>query len=275
MARVLISADMEGVAGITHLKQVLRDSSEFAEACRLMTAEVVAACEGAAAGGASSILVNDSHADMRNIDPEALPQGVRLIRGNVKPWSMSQGVEGCDAIAFLGYHAPAATTAGILDHTYSSATVHEVSLNGETLSEARLNAAVAGSFGVPAIFLSGDQSACADAERFLPWVRRVEVKHAIGRAAAVCLSPQDARAAIARTMQEAVAALAHDAFEPYVIEPPLVLEVSFMKSEMADVAEILPEATRVAGTRVRVVHDDIRSIFRYFRVLMLLGAAVA
>src|SRR5579864_5507053 len=105
--RIYISADMEGVAGITAEEQTNPvGQPEYAYSCMLMTGEVRAACEGAADAGATSILVNDSHWNMRNIIHEELPPDVRLIRGNVKPLSMNQGLEGgVDYAAFVGYHA--------------------------------------------------------------------------------------------------------------------------------------------------------------------------
>src|SRR5579864_7640659 len=197
--KIYISADMEGVAGITATEQTDPvGQPEYAYSCRLMTGEVRAACEGAIAAGATEILVNDSHWNMRNIIHEELPPQVRLIRGSLKPLSMNQGLDpSCEAAAFVGYHAPVGTADAILDHTYSGETLYDVRINGERCSEARINAAVAGCFGVPVIFLSGDQNACADARSFLPHVEAVEVKQAIGRYAASSLSPQESRKAIA------------------------------------------------------------------------------
>ena len=229
---------MEGVAGITNRKQVARDSAEFARSCRLMTAEVAAACQGAFEAGATSIVVNDSHSDMRNLIHEDLPPQVELISGHTKLWSMVHGIDtSFDGVAFLGYHAPAATTHGILDHTYYGSVVHEVLLNGEPMSEARLNAGVAGTFGVPAILISGDQNACADAKRFLPWIGTVTVK-------------------------------------PYALAAPLTLDVDLMNAEMADNCELMPDIVRTGATRIRLVQDDFVALYRAFRIACILSAAV-
>ena len=275
MAKILISADMEGVAGITNRKQVLRDSAEFARSCRLMTAEVAAACKGAFEGGATSVVVNDSHSDMRNLIHEELPPHVELISGHTKLWSMVQGVDtSFDGVAFLGYHAPAATALGILDHTYYGSVVHEVLLNDEPMSEARLNAGVAGTFGVPAIFISGDQNACADGKRFLPWIGTAPVKHAYGKAAARSLSPESARGAISSGMTQAVKSLATRAAKPYTVAAPLTLDVDLMNAEMADQCELMSEAVRTGGTRIRLVKDDFVALYRAFRIACILSAAV-
>ena len=188
--KVYISADMEGVAGITATEQTDPvGQPEYAYSCQLMTAEVRAACEGALEAGATEIVVNDSHWNMRNLIHEELPPQVRLIRGSLKPLSMNQGLDpSCAAAMFVGYHAPVGTADAILDHTYSGETAYDVRVNGLHCSEARLNAAAAGSFGVPVVLISGDQQACADARSFLPWVETVEVKQAVSQYAAASLS---------------------------------------------------------------------------------------
>jgi D-amino peptidase len=273
--KILISADMEGVAGVTHAQQTRRDTSEFARSCELMTGEVRAACESALRAGATMVVVNDSHGDMRNIIHEQLPPEVQLIQGSVKELSMIEGIDGSfDALVFVGYHAPAATRAGILDHTYHGRVVHKVLLNGDVCSEARLNAAVAGTFGVPALFLSGDQSACADARRFLPWIVTATVKHALGRTAARALSPTAARAAIFNGIGEALAQIQQGAGQPYRLDPPISIDLTCMNSEMADSAALLPGADRIDGTTVRYVADNTVTAFRAFRVMMTLAAAV-
>lgn len=266
---------MEGVADITSAVQCRRESPEFAQSCDLMTRETLAACEGAMRGGATQVIVNDAHGDMRNIDHERLPEAVELIRGNVKPLSMVQGVDlDIAGVVLIGYHAPATTADGILDHTYWGTQVHGMTLNGEICGEARLNAAVAGAFGVPVVFLSGDQSACADATRFMPWVRTLSVKQALGRTAAMSMSPQRVRTAIAERVSEAVADIPKGAFEPYIVPAPLTLDIALMTSEKADVACIIPGVQRIDGATVRYVSDDIMTIFKASMSIMRIASTV-
>jgi D-amino peptidase len=271
--KILVSVDMEGVADITSAVQCRRENPEFAQSCNLMTREALAACEGAARGGATEITVNDAHGDMRNIDHEMLPEAVELVRGNVKPLAMVQGVDRDVAgVVFVGYHAPATTVGGILDHTYWGTQVHRMMLNGEICGEARMNAAVAGAFGAPIIFISGDQSACADAVRFMPWVRTVAVKQALGRTSAISMSPQRACAAISDKAAEAVADIKQGAFQPYIVAPPLTLDITLMTSEKADVACIIPGVQRIDGGTVRYVSDDIMTIFKASMSIMRIAS---
>jgi len=275
--RIYISADMEGIAGITAEEQTNPvGQPEYACSCELMTGEVRAACEGAKEAGATSILVNDSHWSMRNIIHEELPPDVTLIRGSGKPLSMNQGIDSnVDMAAFVGYHASGGTQDAVLDHTYTDVTLYEVRINGEKCSEARINAAVAGSYGVPVVFLSGDQSACADARAFLPWAQTVEVKQAIGRYAAMSLSPQEARAAIKTGIAKAIREAGARGAKPYEIAPPVTLEITFTYTSKADIASLLPGSERVSARTVRFVHDDLLTVFKAFRVLMTLGGSVS
>lgn len=274
--KVYISADMEGVAGITAVEQTDPvGQPEYAYSCRLMTAEVRAACEGAFAGGATEIVVNDSHWNMRNLIHEELPPQVRLIRGSLKPLSMNQGLDPSFAgAAFVGYHAPAGTADAILDHTYSGSTAYDVRINGEHCSEARVNAAVAGCFGVPVIFLSGDQNACADARSFLPGIESVEVKRAIGRYAASSLSPEEARKVIAVGMQRAVAKCKDSQPKSYAFAKPVALELVLTSTAKADVASLLPGSERIDGRTVRYCHDDFLTVFQGFRAMLMLGSSI-
>jgi len=275
--KVYISADMEGIAGITAVEQVNPvGQPEYARSCELMTGEVNAACEGALAAGASAILVNDSHWNMRNIIHESLPTDVRLIRGSPKPLSMNEGLDpSFTAAAFVGYHAGAGTQDAVQDHTYTDETIYDVRVNGELCSEARINAAVAGTFNVPVVFLSGDQSACADAKSFLPWIETVQVKRAIGRYAAESMSPKQARAAIRAGIERALREGPSRGAKPYRFSPPITLELRFTSTTKADMASLLPGSERTAGRTLRFVHDDVITVFRAFRALMTLGASIS
>src|SRR5690349_1260963 len=184
--RVYISVDMEGVAGVVHEDQTdpidPRHAAEYNRFRRLMTAEANAAVEGAMLAGANRVLVNDSHWLMMNILAEELHPAAELLSGNPKARSMVEGLElGFDAAMFVGYHAMGGTGQAIIDHTYTSR-VHEARLNGRPVGELALNAALAGTYGVPVVLVSGDQAVAEEAHAPLGTaVETVVVKHAVGR----------------------------------------------------------------------------------------------
>src|ERR1022692_2879586 len=118
--KVYISVDMEGIAGVATLDQVVRGGHGYERACVLMTEETNAAIRGAFDGGASEVLVSDSHGTMDNLLHEQLDPRARLIFGKPRGFCMAEGLtEQHDLALFLGYHAPAGAR-GVLAHTFSS-----------------------------------------------------------------------------------------------------------------------------------------------------------
>ena len=173
--RFFISADIEGVAGITSTDESRKGGSGYAAFRSQMDAEVAAACRGALSGGATEVVVKDAHGDGRNLSPDALPSPAQLIRGySGHPFAMVQGLDASfDGAGFVGYHSRAGSGANPLSHTLSMAKVHEVRLDGEPASELHLHALAAGSVGVPVVLVTGDRALCAEAETLLPGVRTV------------------------------------------------------------------------------------------------------
>jgi D-amino peptidase len=272
--RVYISVDMEGVAGVVHEDQTdpvdPRHAGEYNRFRRLMTAEANAAIEGALAAGAERVLVNDSHWLMMNLLAEELHPAAELLSGGPKARSMVEGIElGFDAAFFVGYHARAGVGHAIIDHTYTSV-VHEVRLNGRPVGELAINAALAGTYGVPVALVSGDQAVAAEAREVLGGeVEAVVVKEAVGRFAARSLAPSEA----CRRIREGATAALRRPHAPLRLASPIRLEVEFQLTHMADMAELAPGSVRTAGRTVAFTHDDYREVFRAWRALMNLASA--
>ena len=153
--KVLISTDIEGVAGVYHSEQVRAGNPEYERARLLMTQEANAAIAGAFDAGATEVLVNDSHGGFRNMPPDLLDSRARVIQGKPRYLSMVAGVEeGVDAVCMVGYHSRAQGR-GILAHTINSFAFAGISLGGEELGEAGLYGALAGEYGVPVVMASG------------------------------------------------------------------------------------------------------------------------
>ena len=266
--QVYISVDMEGVAGVVHEDQTdpiePRHAGEYNRMRRLMTSEANAAIEGALAAGATRVLVNDSHWLMRNLPAEDLHPSAELLSGGPKLRSMVEGIElGFDAALFVGYHAMAGAHPAVIDHTYASL-VHEARLNGRPVGELGINAALAGSYGVPVAMVSGDQALAAEAKALLGvGVETVVVKHAVGRFAARSLSPAES----CRRIREGAAAALRRAHVPFILEGPIRLEVEFAFTQMADMAELVPGSVRTGGRTLAYVHEDYREVFRAWRAL--------
>jgi D-amino peptidase len=266
--RVYISVDMEGVAGVVHEDQTdptdPLHAGEYNRFRRLMTAEANAAIEGALDAGATTVLVNDSHWLMRNLMAEELHPVAELLSGGPKLRSMMEGIEqGFDAAMLIGYHARAGAAAGIIDHTYTSR-VYEARLNGRAVGELAINAALAGTYGVPIALVSGDQTLGREARDFLgESVETVVVKHAVGRFAARSVAPVEA----CRRIREGSAAALRREHRPFTFAPPVRLEVDFALTQMADMAELVPGSVRTGGRTVSYEHQEFREVFRAWRAL--------
>ena len=117
--KIFISVDIEGVAGVCEPVQGQRGNAEYETARRLMTEEASAAVQGAFDGGATEVVVADSHGPMRNIIADQLDPRALLVSGKPRPLSMAQGLRpDHDGMVLIGYHA-AAGEPGVLSHTIS------------------------------------------------------------------------------------------------------------------------------------------------------------
>src|SRR4051795_13623467 len=185
--RVYISVDMEGIAGIDHPAPTSLGDPGYREAVDLMVGETNAAIAGAVEGGATEILVNDSHGRMHNLRPADLDPGAEVIRGQ-KPWSMVAGAEPLapgdgprhDLALFVGYHARAGHPTGVLAHTMAGVAI-ETRIGGRPTGEYGFNAFVLGAWGIPVGMVAGDDALAAEVAEQLPRTERVVVKRGIGR----------------------------------------------------------------------------------------------
>lgn len=239
--KLWIGTDMEGVAGVVDREHTARDGREHDRARLWLTDEVNAAIAGATQGGATAFVVADGHGTCRNIIPERLDPRARLCSGQLSslPPSALQGLDAsCDAVMLVGFHARAGLHPGILDHTSWSQTVSEVRLNGQPVGEAEINAAYAGSLGVPILMVTGDDVLAGDLSRTMPWVRAVVVKRALGRYQAESLPPS---VACDRIRTEAAAAVAARATaQRYLPATPVTVELEFHHAMYVELAVMVP-----------------------------------
>jgi D-amino peptidase len=265
--KLLISVDMEGISGVTGWHHVLPEKEEYQRGRQWMTADVNAAIAGAVEAGVGEIVVSDGHWDEGNILIEELSPKANLINGSPSLLPMVQGVQnGVDAAVFIGYHARAGTLNAILDHTWSSARVFNLWLNGQLSGEIALNALVCGAFNVPVIAISGDQSACSEAAGLIPGIGLAQVKKANGRMNAECLPLETAHKTITACVKEAVKNYRN--IQPYHLPTPLTVAIEFNRSDMADGAESMPGVTRKNARIVEFVAPDVLTAYKAFRSMV-------
>ena len=264
--KVYISADMEGVAGAVTGEQLGPAGFEYQRFREFMTAEVLAAIEGARAAGATEIVVGDSHGNGQNLLIDRLPQDVRVVRSWPRPAMMMEGIDSTfGAAILLGYHAGTTNPAGVRAHTLSSANYARVALNGTDVPEAGLSAAIAGHFGVPVVMISGDDVAVAEARRLIGDVEGAVVKQALSFHSAATLTPQAAQALIRDRAREGVARRAQ--LKPYVVRAPVQLDVTFKNYRPAEVLAYLPIVVRTDAHSIRFRGRDVLEVSRFLEFL--------
>jgi D-amino peptidase len=264
--RVFISADIEGVAGVATSLQTMDGAAQYQEGRQLMTDEVNAAVAGAYEGGATAVVVCDSHAGMQNLVPSRLDERAVLIRGAMRDSLQMEGLDASfHAVFITGTHARAGTADAVLDHTWNSVTVHNLRINGRTMNEAGLNGLVAGRFGVPVTLVTGDQVTVDQSREFLPDAIMVAVKESRGRGVAASLHPAEACRRIREAAARAVRARAE--IRPMAVPEPTVMEIDYVRTDMAQTAALVPGVVRTGPRTVRVEADP-DTIFRLQELLV-------
>lgn len=263
--KILISTDIEGVAGVFHAEQVRAGNGEYERARAWMTAEANAAVQGAIAGGAEEILVNDSHGGFRNLLPDGLDERARLVLGKPRYLGMMGGLEeACDAVFMIGYHSRSQGR-GVLAHTINSFAFARVVINGMELGEAGLYGALAGELGVPVILGTGDDVFIEETRDTFPGAEWVQTKVAHGQGSGITLSPAASRRAIAAAAESAVRNFKRGGDKkavPFRIPAPIECRLQTQSSALADLFCMWPTLERVDGVTLRFTTDSMQSAIR-------------
>ncbi len=272
--KIFISADMEGVTGVVSGEQLSPTGFEYQRFREIMTQEVTAAVEAAFAAGATEILVADSHGNGQNLLIEKLPKNITLVRSWPRPLMMMQGIDETFAGAiFLGYHSGTTNPTGIRAHTISSANLAEVKLNGVTVPEAGINAAIAGHFNVPVIMISGDDSAAKEATDLLGNIETAIVKWNYGFHSARTMMPEPAQDLIREKVKRAIGRISE--FTPYKIKTPVRLDVTFKNYRPAEVLSYLSIIERTDAHSIAFKGKDMIETSKFIEFMMYYNAELA
>jgi len=274
--KLYVSIDMEGLAGTFDWTQ--EEGTDRALVRAAMERQLEWMLEGVAASAASTevdeIVVADSHGkgDSVGYALTAKDDRFHLVSGWPRPAYMMPAFDGDVRLVFLlGYHGGAGTARASMDHTYSSRSVARMALNGKDMTEAELNAAYAGSFGVPVALVTGDEALRAVLAEcpVLGRARFVVTKQALGRFAAKHRPMNVVRA---ETVAAVRAALDEPLPPPYVVDGPYELEVELTSTAKADTVSLMPTVERLDGRTVRLVHEDYGRIFDAISAVTLLAS---
>lgn len=262
--KVYISVDMEGISGVNGDNQTSPAGAEYGRARKLMVEDANAAIRGAFEGGATDVLVNDSHGGQRNLLPEDLDPRARLISHSFKRHGMMEGLDSTfDAVIFVGYHAKAGSPRGLFAHTGSSV-LADLQVNGRSVGEGGMNALLAAWHGVPVVVITGDDVAIEQQKDVTPDVRGVVVKRAINSRAVELRPLADARRDIQMAAREGVRSARRTApnrAASYVVrmrlEDPTIVEV----------ATAFREVRAVDGYTVEFTRETMPDAYRLIRVI--------
>ncbi len=259
--KVFISADIEGVAGITSWSEATRSHASYREFQQQMTLEVAAACDGAIAAGATDILVKDAHGGADNLIAAELPAPTRVVRGwSGDPMAMVQELDETFSCAmFIGYHARAGAGGNPLAHTLSSAKLHRIFINDRPASEFYIHYLAAGLKSVPVIMLSGDADICDEVNETDPAIVTTATKFANG-ASTVSIHPQQAIEAIRTGSEQAVRDHAH--VSPATVPDHTTLKIVYKDQTNAFYRAQYPGARLTDPYTVEWRSDDYYEVMR-------------
>jgi D-amino peptidase len=265
--KIYISADMEGVVGVVTNEQLGPQGFEYQRFREFMTQEVNAAIEAAFAAGATEIVVSDSHGNGQNLLIEKLPRNVLLVRSWPRPLMMMQGIDETFAGAiFIGYHSGTTNPQGVRAHTISSARLADVQLQGVSVSEAGLNAAIAGHFNVPVIMVSGDDVVVKETTALLGDVEGAVVKWASGFHSAQTLMPKASYQLIREKVKKAISRIKQ--FKPYKLKAPIRLDVRFKNYRPSELLAYLSIVERTDAHSIRFTGKDMIEVSKFLEFIV-------
>lgn len=260
--KIFISSDMEGTAGIVNWQETEQGNKMYDHFSQQMTNEVAAACRGAFVAGAKDVLVKDAHSSARNINPEVLPRGTKILRGWTRNlYSMMAGIDDSfTAAVFTGYHSPANWDNNPLAHTMTGQ-ISWIKINGIQTSELIINGWTAALFGVPLVCVTGDEGICRQAEEIFPGVKTVPTNLGVG-GACISIHPLDAVEQIEATVKEA---LSGD-MSRYKVQLPshFSMQMRFREHSQAYYAAQYPGVTQIDPHTIGYETDSYLEFLRMF-----------
>lgn len=262
--KVYISADMEGITGVASVDQLGPANFEYQQARQWMTGEVLAAIQGAREAGATEFVISDSHGNGESLLIDRFPNDIpiTIVRSFPRPLGMMEGIDSSfAAVIFIGYHASTSSTTGVRAHTMSSALLTRIAINGTSMSEAGVNAAIAADYGVPVVMITGDDQIVAESKQRLGPIEGVAVKRAIGFHSAATMTPEAGQALIRQHAKVAVGRRAE--MRPYKMARPLSLEVSFKNYRPVELLGYLSNVQRIDSHTIRYMPRDMIDLSKF------------
>ncbi|MDQ0971987.1 D-amino peptidase [Neobacillus niacini] len=263
--KLYVSVDMEGITGLVDHTHVDSNKHNYERSRIMMTDEANHVVTTAFEQKWKEVVVNDSHSKMNNLLIERLHPETQLITGDVKPFSMVQGLDVTyDGAIFVGYHARASLK-GVMSHSMIFG-VRNMYINDITVGELGFNAYVAGYFDVPVLMVAGDDGAAIEAEKLIPNVTTAIVKESISRSAAKSLTPVKA----GQLLREKTAFALRNKETVKPLTPPdrPMLGIEFANYGQAEWANLMPGTEIVPGTTI--VRFQAKNILEAYQAMLVM-----
>jgi len=237
--KVYIFTDMEGCSLLTNREQLTGS-----EGALRMAQDINACIEGCFLAGAAEVIVRDGHGGGINVDPALINPKARLIQGPT-PGERYKGIEGSEALILLGYHGMAQTKNALFAHSFSSASIQMMYLNGKPVGEIGIDACIAGEHHVPVVMVSGDDKTVKEAKAWIPGVVTCQVKKGTSHLTGQCLTLDQSLELIKKKTVEALKK--RHSIKPVIANYPATIRWDYIPSGHPRVYD--PKFTPVANPR--------------------------
>jgi D-amino peptidase len=262
--KVFICVDMEGISGVSNGEQTGGTGADYNRARKMMADDANAAIRGAVAGGATEIVVIDSHGSGHNLQRDDLDAPARLISENFRRYGMMEGLDQTfDAVFFIGHHAKAGSPVGVLAHTQNG-NIRDVQINGRSVGEGGMNTLYAAWHGVPVVLVTGDQVAVAQIQEVATGALGVTVKRAINARAVELRPTAETRDEIRKAAEQAVRATPKRPQRP---AGPFRIQIWYRDSAIPEAAEAIPGIERPTPDSLVFTSDSLPAAYALYRVL--------
>jgi D-amino peptidase len=263
--KIFICVDMEGISGVSSAEQTGGTGADYNRARKMMADDTNAAIRGAVEGGATEIVVIDSHGSGHNLQRDDIEAPARLISENsVRRYGMMDGLDATfDAVLFIGHHAKAGSPVGVFAHTQNG-NIRDVQINGRSVGEGGMNTLYAAWHGVPVVMVTGDQIAVAQIQEVATGALGVTVKRAINGRAVELRPTAEAREEIRRTAAQAVRTARKPVQRP---AGPFRIQIWYRDTSIPGVGEAIPGIERPAPDSLAFSAESLPPAYALYRVL--------
>lgn len=275
--RILVSVDIEGASGIVASKETQQGQIDYDQGRRWLTADCNAVIEGVLDADPNATLVlHDSHGlDSRSILMDELHPAAEVVRGkpvifyelrdlerHARATDQPEHVSGYDAAFMVGMH-DRSSGMGILSHVLNPSRIKNVWINGEPASEGSITIALAAHFGIPTVFVSGDQVTCSELSSWMEGeIEAAVVKESYTRFAARCLSLKEARDRLRTTASAAVRRVMNGCAKAKNYSSPVLMEVELDSPMTAYYVSHLPTIEWEGHRNIRYTANSLLEAFK-------------